>query len=45
MYSMHPDLVAAFVKERQEDLRRAAGEARLRHDATKRHRQRHRRRR
>jgi hypothetical protein len=42
MYQMHPDLAALVARDRYEDLRRAAGDARLRRGVLKRHRQRHR---
>ena len=42
MYSMHPDLMVMFVNEHHEDLRRAAGEARLRREVFRQHRQRRR---
>lgn len=40
MYIMHPDLLARFAEEHQENLRRAAGEAKLGRQALRQHRQR-----
>ena len=34
MYSMHPELMVEFAKNHHEELRRAAGEARLRRDVS-----------
>ena len=45
MYQMHPDLMLMIVKDHQEGLRRAAGDARLRRQVLQHHRQRLRRKR
>jgi hypothetical protein len=44
MYNLHPDLAALVARDHFEDLRRAAGEARLRRGVLRQRRQRQRRR-